>query len=100
ALAALDRAYTNCRLSTQKLKLIETTVLPRANSNIDLARKALDTGATDSLRFLETERSQRAVLLDALETEFMLRNAWIELEQATGYPLAVFPNENLSELNK
>ncbi len=97
ALAALDRAYSNFKLATEKLKMLNTLVLPRATKNIELARKAMETGVSDSLKFLETERNQRSVLLDALETELSLRGAWIELEQAVGYPLAPFPNESLSD---
>lgn len=97
ALAALDRAYAICILSAGKLKLLNTVVIPRASANMELARKAKDVGTSDTLRFLETERSQRAVLLDALDTELSLRNAWIELEQAVGYPLTTFPGEILSE---
>lgn len=96
-LAALDRAHANCKLSDEKLKFLITVVAPRANGNIELARKAKDIGASDTLRFLETERGQRTVLLDALDSELSLRNAWIELEQAVGYPLTTFPGEILSE---
>jgi outer membrane protein, heavy metal efflux system len=93
ALAALDRAWRNYQFSTEKLKLLKTVVLPKAASNIELARKSLETGATDSLRFLETERAQRAILLEAIDTELSVRGAWIEIEQAIGYPLVLFPSE-------
>ena len=98
ALAALDRAYANGRLASEKLKLLNTVVLPRATTNLDLARKALEVGQSDSLKFLETERSQRGIVLDVLDTELTLRSAWTELEQAVGYPLTAFPNENVSEI--
>lgn len=82
ALAALDRTHANTHLASEKLNLLNTLLLPRANSNIELSRKALEVGVSDSLKFLEAERSQRAVLLDVLDTELSLRTAWVELEQA------------------
>ncbi len=97
ALAALDRAHANCRLASEKLKLLNTVLIPRANANIELAQKAVQVGQSDSLKFLETERSQRAILVDALDTELALRAAWTELEQAVGYPLTKFPNESDSD---
>jgi cobalt-zinc-cadmium efflux system outer membrane protein len=97
SLAVVERAYRTYQLSSERLKLLNTLVLPRANKNIELARKALETGQSDTLRFLETERGQRTVLLDALEAELSVRSAWIEIEQAVGYPLTTFPNESLSD---
>jgi len=93
ALAGLDRAWRGYELASGKLKLLKTSVLPKASANIELARKSIEAGATDSLRFLETERSQRAVLLDALETELAVRESWVELELAVGYPLMLLPGE-------
>lgn len=93
ALAALEKTWRSIQLVSEKLKLLKNTLLPKANANIDLARKSLETGATDALRFLETERGQRAVLIEALETELSVREAWVELEQAVGLPLLLFPGE-------
>ena len=98
ALASLDRAYANNRLASEKLKLINTLVLPRANANVALAQKALNAGTSDTLKYLETERGQRTVVLDALDTELALRGTWVELEQAVGYPLTTFPDESPSDL--
>ncbi len=98
ALATLDRAYANSQLAAQKLKLLNTLLLPRVNSNIDLSRKSMEAGVSDLLKFLEAERNQRATLLETLETELALRLAWIELEQAVGYPLAPLPTEITAEL--
>lgn len=93
ALAEVERAHRSYQLSREKLLLIQQTVLPKAAANIETAKKSLEAGMTDSLKFLETERGQRAVLIDALETELSARKAWIEVEQAVGYPLHLFPGE-------
>jgi len=93
ALAALDRAWRNIQLASEKLTLIKTVLVPKAEANIALAKKSIEAGATDALRFLETERGQRAVLLEALEAEFEVHASWVELEQAVGLPLIQFPGE-------
>ena len=94
ALAALDRAWRNNQLANEKLKLIRTVLTPKAEANIALARKSIEAGVTDMLRFLEAERGQRAVMIDAIEAEFAVREGWVELEQAVGLPLIQFPGES------
>jgi outer membrane protein, heavy metal efflux system len=97
ALAQLERAHRGCELAARKLSLLNGEVLPRANANIEQARRALDAGNSDALKFLETERGQRAVLLDALDAELSVREAWIALEQAVGKPLVLFPGESIEQ---
>jgi cobalt-zinc-cadmium efflux system outer membrane protein len=98
ALAALDQAYANTHLAGERLKLLNTLLVPRANANIELSRKAVETGVSDFLKFLEAQRSQRAVLVETVDTELSLRSAWVELEQAVGYPLLHFANESPAEV--
>jgi outer membrane protein, heavy metal efflux system len=98
ALAALDRAYRSFQIATEKLKILKTVVLPKAEANIGVARRSLEAGTADSLRYLETERSQRAVLIDALDTEFAARSAFIALEESVGYPLVKFPSEGIDQV--
>jgi len=93
SLAALDRALHSYKVAIEKARLLKTVVLPKAEANIGLAKKSVEAGAMDSLRLLETERALRAVRIEALETEFSVRNAFIALEQAVGYPLVKFPTE-------
>jgi outer membrane protein, heavy metal efflux system len=95
ALTELERAYQDYLFAMEKLKLLTEKVLPKAQSNIETARKSLEAGMTDALKFLETERGQRAVQLEALETELSLRRAWVDLEKAVGYPLQLFPGESV-----
>ena len=96
ALAGLDRAYFNCKVVSGKLKLYKDKLVPRVEANLGLAEKAVKAGEAVSLKILEAERSQRAVLLDALDTELLLRGAWSDLEQAVGMPLISFPTEAAS----
>ncbi|MDL5055712.1 TolC family protein [Oscillatoria laete-virens NRMC-F 0139] len=93
ALNELERAHQDYVIATEKLKLLKEKVLPKAQTNIDTAKKSLEAGMTDALKFLETERGQRAVQLEALDTELSMRRAWVDLEKAVGYPLQLFPGE-------
>jgi outer membrane protein, heavy metal efflux system len=94
SLAGLDRAYRSYQLSVEKATILRTIALPKAESNIALARKSVEAGTMDTLRLLETERAQRAIRIETLETELAVRNAFIALEQAVGYPLLAFPTED------
>jgi CRISPR system Cascade subunit CasA len=93
ALASLERAWQKVRVATEKRKLVETGLLPKAQANLDLARKALDAGATDALHFLEAQRGQRATVIEALDAQSSLWAAWVELESSVGCPLFLFPGE-------
>jgi outer membrane protein TolC len=93
ALAVLDRTYWNLQLAQEKWNLVREVFLPGAEANIRLARKLHEAGALDSLRLLETERSQRAVLVEVSDAELSVRKAWVDLEQAVGIPLFPFPGE-------
>lgn len=93
ALAALDKAWRSYSLAVERMKLFKSTVLPQAEKNTELARKALAAGTLDSLKVLDAERAQRGAVLEALETELAVREAWIEIEAAVGFPLLRFPGE-------
>jgi outer membrane protein TolC len=92
-LARLERAWRALQLAQQKRELLRNVLEPKAKANIEFARKALESGVTDTLRFLETERGQRSVLVEAVEVELAVREAWVELEQTVGCALFRFPDE-------
>ena len=93
ALSALDQALRKFTLATEKLKFLKSELQPKARSNVELAKKSLEAGAGDALRFLETERAERSITIDVIESELNAREAWVDIEQAVGYPLTVFPGE-------
>lgn len=94
ALGALERAYKNYSNASRKLKLLRDVVQPKANANTDQARKAMEVGVSDLLKFLDTERNQRSVSLSVLDAELSVRNSWIALEEAVGIPLMLYPTED------
>lgn len=93
ALAALERAWRDVQISSERLRELKTEVLPKAEAVLDVARKSMRAGVMDGLRYLETERSRRVAALETLEMEFVLRDAWVGLEEAVGVPLVQFPGE-------
>jgi hypothetical protein len=80
-------------LAREQLKLARSVLQPKAAANTALARKAVEVGAADMLRLLESERGQRLVQIEGLEAEFRARESWVGLEQAVGWPLLAFPGE-------
>lgn len=98
ALSNLDRAWRGVQLASEKLTFLRAELLPKAQQSVELSRKALDAGITDSFRVLENQRAQRAITLSIVDAELTLRRAWVELEQAVGYPLMLFPEEKKDAL--
>ena len=94
ALAGVDRAMRACHLAADKRLLLQTVLMPRAQANRDLARRSLDLGQTDMLRFLEAQRALRQTLADGVEAELGEIEAWVGLEQALGRPVLRFPDED------
>lgn len=97
ALSELERAQRSFELSRVKFDLLRTGIVPQANSNLANAKRALEAGLTDALKLLETERSQRRAHADLLEAELSIRRAWIDVEQAVGFPLGLFPSESAKD---
>ena len=55
--------------------------------------RALETGVADALRFLTILRRARELSVELLRAEWAVYQAWLDLEQACGSPLLVFPEE-------
>ncbi|HEY3322542.1 MAG TPA: TolC family protein [Planctomycetota bacterium] len=93
ALSQLETTLRTVDLNAQRLALLKNNLEPQARQNTELARKTIESGASDTLRLLETERSQRTAAIDVLETELALRQTWVALEQAVGAAILQFPGE-------
>jgi cobalt-zinc-cadmium efflux system outer membrane protein len=93
ALAKLEHACRTYDLAREKLKWLKDNVLPRARSNVDVAKKSVAAARIDSLQYLEAERALNDVLIDTVEGELELRKSLIGIEQAVGRPLWLFPSE-------
>lgn len=93
ALSALETALSRLSNALERWNVARTELLPRAEEILTLARKSLDAGQTDLLRFLEAGRAQRAARIELLEAEESARAELLDVEQATGCPLVAFPGE-------
>ena len=72
---------------------MKTKVKPAAELTLKLARRGLESGAADALRFLTVVREQMRLRIEMVEAELSVYAAWSDLEQACGAPLLVFPDE-------
>lgn len=93
ALADLEGTQREVAGATRSLAFVQSTLLPRAEKNVMLAREQLQAGAEDALRLLAAQRSLGEIQIQAIEAEFALRAQWSALEQAVGKPLMAFPAE-------
>lgn len=93
ALARLEKACRRLDLARGKRAWFEDRVLPRARSNVDLAKRSVLAARIDSLQLLDVERALSKVLIEAIDSEMDVRGALIEIEKAVGRPLWLFPSE-------
>ena len=96
AVRALTKLEHSCRtyeLAQEKLDWLKDKVLPRARSNVDVAKQSVAAARIDSLQFLEAERALNDVLIEVVEGELELRESLIKIEQAVGRPIWLFPSE-------
>jgi outer membrane protein, heavy metal efflux system len=93
ALAKLQQASITLVYAIKSRQFLSDNILPKAQANVELARRSAKAGLADALRLLEAGRSVRKIQLEVLEAELEERRAWIKLEKAIGYPLMKFPSE-------
>jgi len=92
-LAAIEQAYRRLTARQRRLEIMETKVKPAAARTLELARRTLESGAANALRFLTVMREQMRLRIEMVESEMAVYAAWSDLEQACGAPLLVFPDE-------
>lgn len=93
ALAEMEQLARRVELAGIRRRALEEDVLPRAEANEALARRAVEAGAADALRILEVQRSLRTLRVEAREARLTEIEAWVALERAVGHPLLTFPGE-------
>ena len=96
ALAELDRAHAELTVATERRRQLTDEVAPRAERNVDLARRAIESGRGDILRVLDVQRTWRAVQVQVLEARAAELQAWLRLEAVVGHPLLEFPGDPLT----
>jgi cobalt-zinc-cadmium efflux system outer membrane protein len=93
ALAQLEGSLKIYELLYEKQQRLETEALPRARSNVELARRSVAAALIDSLQYLAVERGMNAALIDTVKGDLELRSALIDIEKAVGRPIFLFPFE-------
>lgn len=94
ALANLESSFAELELARGKAIFLRSELASRSEENVKLARRAMEAGAGDVLKVLDTERSHRRIRIQLLNSELEERAAWVALEQTVGRPLLRFPDEN------
>ncbi|MBN2491681.1 MAG: TolC family protein [Planctomycetes bacterium] len=94
ALAALEGAYEEHALAVEKRRRIESVILARARSNLEVARKAIEAGAFDSLKSLVVEQTLGAAEIAGVGAEEEVARIHAEIERVLGVPLGQFPGED------
>ncbi len=86
----VEAALSRLTLRRARHALLTERVAPAARRGLDLARRGLESGALDGLRYLHAVRTEREVRLDVAAAEGDVLDAWCDLESACGAPLLQF----------
>lgn len=81
------------RLGQRQVEALNQRLLPLADSNLQLAERAVQAGAMDLLRYLDLLRSKRELEMAAVARQVNTWQALLDLEQAVGRPLCLLPGE-------
>jgi len=92
-LAAIEAASARLDARRARLALLRDQAAPAAADALALARRGLQSGAGDALRFLSVLRAERAMRVELLAAEEQVYMAWSDLEEACGAPLLRFATE-------
>ncbi|MHC4945131.1 MAG: TolC family protein [Planctomycetota bacterium] len=93
ALGDLEHSFRLFELSLRKMRSIMDQALPRAQANVELAKRSMTASQIDSLQFLQVERDLRTTIAQAIASELEFRKTMIAMESAVGCPLWYFPSE-------
>ena len=81
------------RLGQRQVEALNQRLLPLADSNLQLAERAVQAGAMDLLRYLDLLRSKRELDMAAVARQVNTWQALLDLEQVVGRPLCLLPGE-------
>lgn len=93
ALSHLESGIKLYNLYLKQYNKLENEMLPLSLKNIKSAERALRIGHLDVLLFLELQKEHRNLLIKQIDLKADLWKALLDLEDITGYPLLMFPDE-------
>jgi outer membrane protein, heavy metal efflux system len=93
ALTRLESGTKRYNLYFKQYKEIESHLIPLSIKNIKSAERALKIGSLDILLFLELQTKHRDLLIKQIDLKKSLWDALVDIEEITGYPLYLFPDE-------
>lgn len=82
----------------EKLKLLNSEVLPMVNQNLKDAEKALRFGSISVLRYLDLLRNSETVQLGTLDQKKHIWNQLLKIEKNIGMPLISLSDKGLKKL--
>ncbi|MDD7985785.1 TolC family protein [Lentisphaera marina] len=94
----LKKTYTQQLLNQRKLKIMREVLMPLSKSNLEDAKRALELGTIDALRYMDMIKDHQELLLQEVQLEI---NTWvktIQVEKLCGIPLKETTNANIDTL--
>ncbi|MGE4159161.1 MAG: TolC family protein [Planctomycetota bacterium] len=93
AISELSLSLHKLRQASKRRDLLVDTLMPKAKSNVEEARAALETGGVDILKYLEAQRTRLDYAKEVLAAEREVRMSWSHLEEILNHPIVLFPGE-------
>ncbi|BBM84256.1 TolC family protein [Candidatus Uabimicrobium amorphum] len=93
ALAFLETSYQHYLQQQQRFQKITDIVLQKSKRNVGIALETLKRGEVDFLKYIDSERSLRNILLDVHEAKTEMYKAWLNMETVMGMPIWLLPEE-------
>lgn len=87
ALAELEALADQLALVRKRQHIVDQELLPQAQANLASARRLLEAGQLDALRFLELQRGRRELEIASLDAQVTRLDVELALERLTGTPL-------------
>lgn len=98
ALALLETSYQHYLQQQQRFNKISDVVLKKSKKNVAIALETLKRGEVDFLKYVDSERSLRNILLEVHQAKSEMYKAWLHMETVMGMPIWFLPEEQPSTI--
>jgi outer membrane protein TolC len=83
----LTKSYQQQSLAQRKLKIIREALLPLSKSNLEDAKRALELGTINALRYMDMIKDHQELQLQEVQLEIDAWKKTIQIERISGVPL-------------